>query len=582
MSSSLSPEQLDRLCELIQALCDERITPEQRVQLEAWVCRDKEVRRIYVQYMNLCASIHWDKAQEPSLAQALPHGETQAPRTPLLGFLGDAFQAGTNFLSRSLVLTLLLAVGLPGILFLILALHLTRQPAPVAPIAKVTQTHECIWGEDSTPLPTGADLFSGGQLRLTEGLVEVTFGKGAKVILQGPVTFDTSNRNGGFLRAGSLVAKVPKGARGFTIETPGASVIDLGTEFGLLVEGEEEATQVQVFQGEVELEARRKDTAESVVRRRLAAGRAVRIEPAGLKGEPIIREIAPPVDLFVRHMPVSAPLTEPIAAKPIATQPTPAIIADFSGGKGTSQAGQFPGVAGSGWASAWDVGEEGAAQTAVSVENSKPLFGGGDYLRLLVTRASGTDCIGQSIARRLELAGPVDLKKPYVISFDLRIDALGQFNDPLDAVSICSNVGRKLPTFDNAGWHIQVLGSVGGSTTRYWRFHDRYNGHRKLRAVSSRVVVRQRSTYSFRILVDPQAKQWKPSIAVDGGRPKTFRAMGMRSPGTAKDNGYWPFLHLHWRMAGGNKGADRETIGVSIDSIRITQTDSGHSGRGLP
>ena len=97
MSDSLSREQFVELCGLIQALHDERITPEDSARLEEWVCRDEEARWIYVQYMNLYASLHWDKTQEPELDQAAPKTVVEASPSPILGFLGDVFRAGADF-----------------------------------------------------------------------------------------------------------------------------------------------------------------------------------------------------------------------------------------------------------------------------------------------------------------------------------------------------------------------------------------------------------------------------------------------------------------------------------------------------
>jgi len=567
MSNRLSSEEMAELRRLIQGLYDGRITSDERARLKQWMRQSEEASWIYVQYMNLYAGLHWDTAQESELEQAVPKGAAGASRSAILGFLGDVFQQGTNFLSRSLVLSLLLAVGLPFMLFLILILHVARQPAPVAramPVAKITQMHECVWGEGSAPLPVGADLFPGQRIRLSGGLVEIVFADGTNVIVQGPSTFETNTRGEGFLHIGSLVANVPKGAEGFTIRTPTATVVDLGTEFGVAVEDEKDTLEVQVFQGKVALKTGVEDADRKPSHHHLVAGRAVRVESADRQGKMVVREVAFSADRFVRRLP--AP-TKPVKA---------AIIADFSGGEGNAQVDQFPGTAGSGWATGWNVEKAKELKCITSIEQANPLLGGGKYLRVLLQRESGVARARKAITveRRLALTDRVDLTKPYVVSSNLRIDVLNRFTESRDRLGICS---RNIPQSEagregqlSTGWYICVVGKgnkFGKSGS--WIFFAR-NRKGQAIGVDSRIPAREGNTYSFRILVDPSARQWTPSIAVNGGKWTKFKPMGMRTRGTAKENGYWPFLRLHCWAGGGNKGEDVGEVGFSVDSIRIT------------
>ncbi len=573
MSNALPRERLDELCDLIAALHEKWITPQERARLEEYICHDEEACRVYMEYTHLYANLRWREMEEPEFREAPPLGETKSSRTPILGFLGDVFQAGTHFFSRGLVISLLLTIGLPGALFLILILQVARQPAPpapVMPVATVTQMHECVYGEGSAPLPIGASLFSGQQVRLSEGLVKIVFTDGARVIIEGPSTFETSNRSKGFLHSGSLVANVPKGAEGFTIGTPSATVVDFGTEFGVAVEDVQGTAEVHVFQGEVALKTGSENAGRKPKGRHLAAGRAVRIESTDQKGRVVVREIASSAARFVRRLPTPA------------ESANQAIIADFSGGKGNTRVKQFPGTAGSGWATGWNVREAEGIKCTVSIEQANPVLGGGDYLRVLAVRESGAASICRAIERRLALTKRVDLTKPHVVSFSFRIDVLGRFTKAGDHLIICNNTyseaaPRKGPT---SGWHIRVDGKdYEHAPARHWTFISGDGKGNEFR-VSSGIPAHQGIGYSFRVLVDPQARRWTPAIAVSGGRWTTFRPMGMRSAGTAKDCKYWPFLYLYWMMEGGNEGADIEKIGFSVDSIRITTADANARPRG--
>ena len=118
----------------------------------------------------------------------------------------------------------------------------------------------------------------GRKYELASGWMEITYDTGAKVILQGPVTYDVES-NGGFLSIGKLTGKLEKrgerrGDRGaggkseirylkseisnpqslipnpFVIRTPTATITDLGTEFGVEVDRESSA-RIYVFDGAV-------------------------------------------------------------------------------------------------------------------------------------------------------------------------------------------------------------------------------------------------------------------------------------------------------------------------------------------
>ena len=51
--------------------------------------------------------------------------------------------------------------------------------------------------------------FLGAEYQLASGLMEITYDTGAKVILQGPVTYSVE-ANGGYLAVGKLTGKLEK------------------------------------------------------------------------------------------------------------------------------------------------------------------------------------------------------------------------------------------------------------------------------------------------------------------------------------------------------------------------------------
>jgi hypothetical protein len=162
------------------------------------------------------------------------------------------------------------------------------------------------------PASAGDEVPLGRKYALSAGFLEITYDSGAKVVLQGPAVYEVESKAGGYLSLGKLCARVeakkgtgpigrngpeagtdakrwsshqldlspflPQGARGertanqissphgtqptvslapgplslFSVRTPTAVVIDLGTEFGIEVD-RSGTSRAEVFQGKVEV-----------------------------------------------------------------------------------------------------------------------------------------------------------------------------------------------------------------------------------------------------------------------------------------------------------------------------------------
>jgi len=92
-----------------------------------------------------------------------------------------------------------------------------------------------------------------GTLELCEGVAEITFKQGTRVLIQAPCEFDLISNNRMKLMGGSVTAFVPEQARGFRVTTPQSEIVDFGTEFGVAV-ASSTAYEVHVFKGRVGLE----------------------------------------------------------------------------------------------------------------------------------------------------------------------------------------------------------------------------------------------------------------------------------------------------------------------------------------
>ena len=70
------------------------------------------------------------------------------------------------------------------------------------------------WLDESTSTVSGARVPLGRRYALASGLLEITYDSGAKVVLQGPATYEVESRDGGFLSRGKLTARLEKGSEG--------------------------------------------------------------------------------------------------------------------------------------------------------------------------------------------------------------------------------------------------------------------------------------------------------------------------------------------------------------------------------
>ncbi len=124
---------------------------------------------------------------------------------------------------------------------------------PVRPtVAALTDSMNAEWmNVKDNPAP--GDLFrQGDELALTRGIAEITFDDGAVAIVEAPVVFKIESPKSMFVTAGKMTAIVSEYATGFTVNTPSASIVDLGTEFGVSVEGDG-LCSLHMFKGKANL-----------------------------------------------------------------------------------------------------------------------------------------------------------------------------------------------------------------------------------------------------------------------------------------------------------------------------------------
>ncbi len=202
-----------------------------------------------------------DDLPEPVLAPA--------PFTPTANARGAASRRRRGpwlaAAAASVLLVAWLAGWLPG-----------RSPARATLAAAIDAEWETGGLTPGTALPSGTVV-------LRSGVVKLSFADGAQVVVAGPARFAQEPGGSLLLERGMLSAVVPSAAAGFTVRTPTARLVDLGTEFVVEVR-DGEGTRMNVVAGSVAVTAVAGSAARAAPTT-VAAGSAVRVAPRSAVAE---------------------------------------------------------------------------------------------------------------------------------------------------------------------------------------------------------------------------------------------------------------------------------------------------------
>lgn len=138
--------------------------------------------------------------------------------------------------------------------------HATNEGSSTAAapqVATITGETECTWATPAEEFPGGQpgdNLPAQKPLSLQSGCVEMTLANGIRLAIEGPARFELQSPERLTLNAGKLLAQVPPKATGFTVVTPHAEIVDLGTEFTVEV-AQGGLARVAVIRGKVNVQA---------------------------------------------------------------------------------------------------------------------------------------------------------------------------------------------------------------------------------------------------------------------------------------------------------------------------------------
>ncbi len=143
---------------------------------------------------------------------------------------------------------------------------------PVSPLifaARIERGEDVVWSGNTVNRIREDGWLSTGLLKLESGSLLIAFNSGATALVEGPAELSIESGNRLFLRVGRLTAEVPPAASGFTVNTPRLNAIDIGTRFGVTVEGNGDS-ELHVMEGEVEVSRTSGNSVTTLVREGVA------------------------------------------------------------------------------------------------------------------------------------------------------------------------------------------------------------------------------------------------------------------------------------------------------------------------
>ena len=294
---------------LLDELLDGDLQGNERNQLATLIRNEPSARKRYFEQFSIHALMQWELAA-PLTPKPLTVGASSRQFAPTKSRVLPVLIAALKVPLRPQVWsTLCVALAFYGGFVYMAwslrpengqtnALHLDGVNGPglaasnqdeIAPHAAATLIAEngCRWKGER---PSASGKVGGKAIVLEAGVAEIEFNDGTVVVLEAPCAFNPREGGRGFLTRGTIGVRVPPTAIGFTVETPSAKVVDLGTEFAVRVD-DEGSTDVQVLVGKVALRPNQGDQqsatpAEFVLR----AGMGKRVEVATDGLSPAVRE----------------------------------------------------------------------------------------------------------------------------------------------------------------------------------------------------------------------------------------------------------------------------------------------------
>lgn len=284
--------------DLFGKLCNEDLDAADRDQLNDALAGNVDAQQEYVRYMDLQAMVrlHAQSLDDEDFTLL----EAQAALDALHASTGDEVLRLSNTGRRSSMMSFgrLLAAGhhrlawtaVAVVLLVAIALALPQrqhegaepQQATAVPeaasadvVANLRGTVGARWAGTRLELPEGEGFLARERIELVEGLAEICFAAGARIVLQGPAIVEIKDERTISVSVGRIAAVVPHDAGEFRMQTAAANLSGGGNEYGAEVDVDGSLV-TQVYLGELSLDFHRDAVEHPELR--LAGGQGAQVE----------------------------------------------------------------------------------------------------------------------------------------------------------------------------------------------------------------------------------------------------------------------------------------------------------------
>jgi hypothetical protein len=176
--------------------------------------------------------------------------------------------------------------------------RLVAQPQSFATVGSGVDAQ---WGGATVQLQAGQRL-PGTPLVLQSGVAEIKFDTGVTMIVEAPARFQVRAANSVDLTSGQISAKVPEGAHGFAVQTTTTRIVDLGTEFGVVISADG-SDEIDVFKGNVRAAPQAAGTVAPLLlsegQAAISTGHDIKLDPAGAQPQAFVRSLILPDSIDV-------------------------------------------------------------------------------------------------------------------------------------------------------------------------------------------------------------------------------------------------------------------------------------------
>ena len=297
------------ICELV----DGTITPDRRIKLNQILANDPEAVNHYIDFLDIqvliksnmsniekdfSAPLCSDELQElAELWRQLAKEERSAPEVkiaegkPSRELIQKVVCPPKEKRKLSKFNKVILAINAAAILFFVLFLKFAPPKGGIE-VATLNDSINAEWANTKGAFQKGDRITAGEKMILNRGLVELVFDNGARAVLEAPIEFKVLAEDRIGLTYGKVYATVPEKAIGFSVYTPVAKIVDMGTAFGVEADSSGD-TQLHVLEGKTVLMVGQHENAVNI---EVGVGRARKVSG----GTQTVTEIPLRENYFVR------------------------------------------------------------------------------------------------------------------------------------------------------------------------------------------------------------------------------------------------------------------------------------------